>query len=403
MKKIKLLTLLMAAPMLWSCSADDPMPPQTETAAVEDPNFIPLDEAIKNADKHFADFFGDNTRSGRKVENVEFLGMRTRGDSNDDTHGFYVVNYENNGGFALLSADRRRESVYGISEEGSLHLSDTVHNKNLGWYINELLHDTRKTGIIPGLNPNPVNPIDTGLHEFVGVKTWMETIHTPILKGFYSRFHQDYPYNKYCRTKNGEQAPVGCVPLAVGTIIGYYEWPEYIDGYKLPWYDMRVKVYSDGWSHLFELIGGKNYLDVNYKPDGAGSTAYMAQQTFGKLGYTGCKRDDFIPNIVDSELGKGIPVIAYSNIGGNHMWIVDGARVRYEQVPHFPDNSSFSIYITRYYHCVWGENGTGNGYFLYSFSEKSLGGTPVEYDGDSDGSVPVYKDIDICYGYRPTR
>lgn len=92
MKKIKLLTLLMAAPMLWSCSSDDPMPPQTETPAVEDPNFIPLDEAIENADKHFADFFGDNTRSGREVENVEFLGMRTRSDSNDDAHGFYVVN-----------------------------------------------------------------------------------------------------------------------------------------------------------------------------------------------------------------------------------------------------------------------------------------------------------------------
>ena len=49
MKKIKLLTLLMAAPMLWSCSAEDPMPPLTDATEIEDPNFVPLDEAIENA------------------------------------------------------------------------------------------------------------------------------------------------------------------------------------------------------------------------------------------------------------------------------------------------------------------------------------------------------------------
>ncbi len=36
-------------------------------------------------------------------------------------------------------------------------------------------------------------------------------------------------------------------------------------------------------------------------------------------------------------------------------------------------------------------------------SKESLGGVPVEYDGDSYGSVPVYTEIDIFHGYRPNR
>lgn len=408
MKKIKLLTLLMAAPMLWSCSADDPMPPQTETAAVEDPNFIPLDEAIKNADKHFADFFGDNTRSGRKVENVEFLGMRTRSDSNDDVHGFYVVNYENNGGFALLSADRRRESVYAIAEEGTLHLSDTLSNNGLGWYINTILEGPDgiaaiNPGIIPPIKP-PVNPIDTGRYEpvFPSEKTFVTTIAVPMLKGFYSRFHQENPYNKYCPLKNEMRTMVGCVPLAVGTIIGYNEWPNVIDGYSLPWNDMRVKMYSDGWCRLFEILGRKAYLNVKYGNQQTDGSAYYVEPTFKKLGYVGLKNSDFNEGYIDSELKNGMPVLAYSTAGGQHIWIIDGAKEKTTITTYPYDPNYIGYKETKYYHCVWGENGWANGYFIYD-SNESLGGTPVEYDGDSFGDMPVYKNIDIFYGYRPNR
>ena len=106
MKKIKLLTLLMAAPMLWSCSAEDPMPPLTDATEIEDPNFVPLDEAIENADRILASAFGSKTRSSRNVKSVEFFGQNTRSSENAGSYGYYIVNYENDGGFALLSADR---------------------------------------------------------------------------------------------------------------------------------------------------------------------------------------------------------------------------------------------------------------------------------------------------------
>ncbi len=90
--------MLLTIPFLWSCSAEEPTVPEPDVPAVEDQNFVSLDEALKIADKHFALVYGNETRSSRNVENVEFFNRNTRSES-DDAHGFYVVNYKDNGGF----------------------------------------------------------------------------------------------------------------------------------------------------------------------------------------------------------------------------------------------------------------------------------------------------------------
>lgn len=72
-----------------------------------------LDEGLKEADMFF-EKMGMNTRSSsRKVKSVETINQNTRSASPESA--FYIVNYENNEGFALLSADKRVEPVLAFS------------------------------------------------------------------------------------------------------------------------------------------------------------------------------------------------------------------------------------------------------------------------------------------------
>ena len=46
----------------------------------------------------------------------------------------YLVNYADDAGFALLSADSRLRPIYAISDEGSMSFSDTTYNKGLALF-----------------------------------------------------------------------------------------------------------------------------------------------------------------------------------------------------------------------------------------------------------------------------
>ena len=72
MKKIKLLTLLMAAPMLWSCSAEDPMPPQTDATEIENTGSILPGSGETNIGFMKALSAGDEAVTFAMVENRVF-------------------------------------------------------------------------------------------------------------------------------------------------------------------------------------------------------------------------------------------------------------------------------------------------------------------------------------------
>ena len=409
MKKIKLLTLLMAAPMLWSCSADDPMPPQTETAAVEDPNFIPLDEAIENADKHCADFFGDNTRSSRKVENVEFLGMRTRSDSNDDAHGFYVVNYENNGGFALLSADRRRESVYAIAEEGTLHLSDTLSNRGLGWYVNTILKNPDgiaaiNPGIIPPIKP-PINPIDTGMHDFV--KVTEEVLCKPLLSGVLTKLTQMPPYNKYCPHFAGVPSYVGSAPLCAGTIMAYYKWPKTAAGINYDWDAMYANENHDKWPRFLEMLGRPYFMNARYNVLTFAELDDLVKTFNGIIGYKNTVLSDYSYYTLYQELKKRKPVIVaqkleldekYEILNKDGLtfyetWIIDGGyTVTYPPSLSIDNQTTVNTYLN----CVWGV-GKNNGYYLLN-RDKFQGAPTTPYPHPENRTTRTMDKM--VYGYE---
>lgn len=225
MKNLLLMNCIIAvfATCMLSCSSDEPALSESVSQQTTDPNFISLDEAVANADEAFKSMLGKSKKHTRSnIEAEMFMPQKTRG-GQEEMYGFYVLNYGEGEGFALLSADRRRTPVYALSEEGSMHLSDTTGNRGLSWYVNEHINSipAGRTGYIP---------IDTLIAQPFFPSITKTVYSERLIKGIMEKFHQDYPYNKYCPTitenGNSKNAKVGCLALALGTVMGYYEWPE---------------------------------------------------------------------------------------------------------------------------------------------------------------------------------
>lgn len=109
--------LLLPALLIVGCTQDNlEMPVQQLPEKL--PAKISLTEALAHADRLFTRIEG-GTRSLRSVKSVEYVGggEATRGEEGKDPQ-YYLVNYENEGGFAVLSANRHLGTVLAIGEEG---------------------------------------------------------------------------------------------------------------------------------------------------------------------------------------------------------------------------------------------------------------------------------------------
>lgn len=404
MKNLKIYALyLCAAALLTGCSNEEPnaQPPTKEIEHVSDPNFIPIDEALANADKMFSNIGIKPTRANHRIKSIERFKSPTRSMDND-MHGLYVVNYENDGGFALLSADRRLYPVYALSEEGSLHLSDTLDNKGLSWYLNDYITSGGFT---------PVNPptIDSLTHTIQPIYDETTVHSTPLLNEFLRKFHQSYPYNQYLPIPNEKDKyyAVGCMPIAVGTIVGYYEWPNNIDGFTMPWESMRTNPYHSQWSRLFALVGGSKYIGVTYGETSTPGVFEFYTRTFTNLKYNGTKLGSLNYTTLFSELKNGHPVIFDGRVPNNqhdgHAFIVDGAYTHKYETPLVTEDGK-TVYATEHFvHCLWGwQRGSSNGYYLI---DGSVGGKCTTFDepGPYNPSAPAYNSIRMCYGYRPNK
>ncbi len=371
---MKLKNLVFAAAsllMLASCSQesfDAPIQGGNSSSS----NYRSLEEGLKDADVLFKKM-GMNTRSqSRKVKSVETLNQSTRSASPESA--FYIVNYENNEGFALLSADKRLEPVFAISEEGSMNLSDTIYNKSLAYYIRGIEDFAID---FPNLNTSPIDTIVSTPKDPVII------IANPLLGdestgSFLSLFHQGSPFNKYCLTLSGQQAVVGCAPLAAGTIMAYYEWPEKYGNYTFDWKAMKKNKNHDSWARLFSFIGMPQNMNSNYGVSSTGSNKSTYCSTFANFGYKGMGLTDFSFDSVNFELSIGKPLMVrgtdYSK--GGHAWVIDGAK--------YTENA-WSVITpkprTYYYHCIWGWGGKDNGYFIFkgTFSVDKLLFKDIQY------------------------
>lgn len=409
MKKLFIFAVLSL--LMIGCTDDEPIsvPNAMEQSAKENEHRVSLQDALKRAESLLSQIGDPATRSKtRKVKSVEYLqNQLTRSGAIDTT--LYLVNYEDNAGFALLGADDRVRPIYAISDEGRLNMEDTVENKGLALFFRNTEAEIANSPLVPEIDDSLIyiGPpiIDPPYHEVV-VYRQVE----PLLGSHQRLWHQEYPYNIYCPQVNGSHASVGCTAMTLGQIMSYFQWPTNIGSETFPWQAMNAGYANERVAKLFQIIG--DVANMNYS-SGIGMMNYGRMiETIRNLGYY-CPsempyfNESAIQNILNkakrAESG-GSPIIIGADSSTDmdeHVWIIDG-YIQYKTISNQIVGGEQLHDVL--YHCVWGwSGGLSNGYFYWART-NSFSGNPIEKDNEFQMNLPnLNYDIEVRYlgGFIP--
>ena len=329
----------------------------------------------------------------------------TRSGEGGDTL-YYVVNYADNAGFALVSTSRAEgDPLIAVTEQGNFTPGEETGNPGFDMYIS-LLNDR------PSPRPEgPTSPIDTTNHgpNIIMVFDYPDTISSSVSqKGPYLsvRWTQDSPYNRYCYNDNNELCPAGCVAIAVAQIMSYHQKPSSFtrtyDGSNatqtLNWTGIKSypTIYSatetdkDALAHLIREIGHLALMD--YTPGSSGTYDLFANITMANLGYTQGTIRNYNFSTLQNELDNDRPVYmsgAVADAESGHAWVADGYRIQNYSIWYYNiwsddtwEYTGSRAFSYKYLHINWGWNGNCNGYF-----QDGVFNTSQAYELDGTASV----------------
>lgn len=392
MKKTNLLLFVLAGVCFFtSCQKDDEPSVFDEPTRIETTlktNRISLQEAIEIATDGIAMLESTEVTRANSTRHVDPNLVRykvtpaTRAGEDVDTL-YYVVNYADNAGFAIVSATRSDENpLLVVTEEGNYSPNEKTDNEGFNLYMDLL--DIKMSTRDGEDNQRP--GVDTG---FDGIGPFYEYDSSESNKGPFLtvRWGQDAPYNVYCKTSTNLQAKAGCVATAVAQIMSYHEYPtSYTPTYatnittqNLSWTNIKnhVDIYTcycsnhDPLGHLFREIGAKT--STVYGVNESSSSDLGAFLGLTGFGYNANGTSAYNYWAVKSDLDNNRPVYMSgrpSNSNTKHAWIIDGYKIiTSTRITYFIlDDGSQNItdrLITseRYLHINWGFDGSSNGYF----------------------------------------
>lgn len=380
--------------ILSSCSQDDIIK-DFEKYPTSSSYTVSVEEALQIAEVAMKSLDGETTRSPRIVSSIEVKTTNhTRANLASDSL-FYLVNYADDNGFALLGADKRLPSLYAISDEGHFEFSDTLNNEGLAFYMSYIeerapyfIEANTAVGDTTTLKPfDPLPIVNTNLYD----------VYSPKISKAVRKVHGYYPYNTYCFDNLGNQALTGCLPTAMAIYISYFKWPQSYKGYSFDWTAINANPQNDGFYRLIRLLGDEENLAATYTAGGTKSFYTNVKRTFENIGFE-CEHDfvDFDADEVFQRSIKGwnwpygVPVLVrgqHKDALAGHAWVIDGAMKQKRKMVIGSDGKEYYDNMPiLLFHCIWGwTDGKSNGYF--SFDDGFLGGIPNKYDKDDTGEI----------------
>ncbi len=233
MKRLNLILLVSIVLVLTSCQTemdDNESNVKALTSSQIYCNKIPVNEALDCLDNFISDVYDVGTRyGGRRIASVEVLGgsqvasiTRTDNASIPDSL-LYLVNFDNNQGFAIMAADRRMGSaLYAVTEQGSLTQDDINTILTTGSVMEDgsvdgslFAKELALEGALADFNEDEMTT-QAANKTVISVERFVDTVRrtkTPVLVK--TKWHQGYPFNRMLEERN----QVGCVPIAVAQIL----------------------------------------------------------------------------------------------------------------------------------------------------------------------------------------
>lgn len=306
------------------------------------------------------------TKEVKKIDEVK---------NKNEVTAFYVVNY-NEGGFLLISSDFRTSPIIGFSEKGSFDMDEANMPDGLRFWIKDAkkqFFEIQKSDIKPSAKEKIAWKLvkeslisDVSSLKNIPIDNCYD--HTEVVtKGplsTSSAWNQGANFNYFLPLITYEginrHAYAGCVPIAMGQIMDYYEYPNLINWAYIPTEKIPTSsLISDIWYNINEMYPGIPQYDC--------SATYVDASMIGpvlkdKYGFTSASYADYNSQTVKSNLWYNKPVIlgALDQGGqGGHAWFCDG----YKTVGYYWDDCTGIEYL--YFYMKWGLYGDYDGWFGY--------------------------------------
>lgn len=292
---------------------------------------------------------------------------------------FYVINFANNNGFAVVRATRGGDSqLLAVAESGNYTPGVSTGNSGFDAYA-ELL-----TNYLIAAESAPAVVATTA-----ATRSGWESA-GPYLA---VKWGQDAPYNTYCLAQlegvDFQPCPTGSIATAIAQIMSFHAYPSEMavtfindseSGYTYNGIDSEITL---DWSAIKQLSSGSTnaaskplavlireigqLVGMKYAIEGSAAASGNVPTALAALGYTSGELNNYEWQPVREELDNGRPLFmggAEDDFVPGASWVVDGYKTRETQAG------------CNYLHINWGSNGNGNGYYLadiFNASSKAEG------------------------------
>ena len=415
--KIVVLTLPLLVIATVGCSGDEQLQRDAIVLNHQANSIRTIEEAFETAEQAIQMLDGQaGTRAAQtrtiNKEQVRIIGdKRTRSSSSNSSDTLiYIVNYNDNAGFAIISANRGTTALLGVSDCGNY--DDAIsENKGLALFMD-------MANAFVGNNP-----ISSPTPPMIEVETTLIANKNPLITVAWG---QKFPEGLYC-----PNTICGCANTAAIQIFSYYESPIFLNltfpqreryYILINWTEIK-KHYSGGSSYASHTNCLANVNSHKNIGEMARQCAVYAQSVFSYNGIVVPSTDPLpysytnyvawpnaqtgtgisgIVNMIeamgfvrpyfsyytslctqtDLNLNRPIYMVGHCSEGG-HAWVVDGYKY-YQDVTtnHATVPETITTSYRYYNHVNWGWYGVANGYFLdgvfatnsaYSYDNSSLG------------------------------
>ncbi len=315
---------------------------------------VSVDEALCSAETILRAGDRDTRSAVRRVKSTELYVAKPATRSNENTEvSFYLINYEDNAGYALVSTDERTTPVYMYAEEGNITTEDLqkdgpmqmIMDENISNYEYEVAGFQQPEDIIVP------DTLDYGRPIFIdGNLCYVNTDTIYVEKGPFcsTRWIQRDPYNEYC-----ENGYVGCGPLAAGQIMAYYQYPPSYGQYTYNWEDITSipRAYElretgvENTARLLREIG--RIATAQYNPASTSTSTQNIKRALGEFGYNCGPEEIFYWNVITNEIDNGRPVYARGDNNDNqvgHAWVIDGYVRHYCSKKYYYASYPYELY-----------------------------------------------------------
>ena len=305
-----------------ACANDKDFTPTDEPAMLVSGN-VSVREAEQNLKKLYPEFYpttrgNEMPRIASRISYAKNLQPTTR---STQEPLFYVFNFEDNQGFAIMSASKKMPDLLAISDKGNLDFSQLPDNG-----IREFASRLKTYS-------SSFDSIWTGHKDrYTYYSDWTTTKEIgPLCK---VKWHQSSPYNMYM----GSNMAAGCGTVAIAQALSVYGYPTSYESYSFDWNAMRESNPSDDAvcmiARLMKIITSPDVGDFYPLSGGYGADIGQVVNAFKALGYSDAKEyveksgssliGYYRNEIVRNELIKSRPVLVWgrssqpSSLNDNH-------------------------------------------------------------------------------------